>query len=51
MPTSQPARGKLVLRSSHRSFRLGISHAAAPSAWQAPAKDTKPAAPPRPGRL
>lgn len=50
MHTSQPARGKLVLRSSHRSFRLGVSHAAPATDWRAPAKDAKPAAPARPAK-
>jgi len=50
MHTSQP-RGKLALRSSHRTLRLGISHSSAASSWQAPSKDARPAAPPpRPTR-
>lgn len=49
MQTSQP-RGKLVLRSSHRSLRIAISHAGSASSWTPPSKDDKRAAPPKPGR-
>lgn len=39
MQPSQPVRGKLTLRSSHRTLRLGISHSATASTWTAPSKD------------
>gem|GEM_PF-3200405 len=47
MNPSQPPRGKLVLRSSHRSLRIGISHNPVASTWVAPSKDPKPAKSPR----
>ena len=39
MQPSQPVRGKLTLRSSHRTLRLGLSHSGTASTWTAPSKD------------